>query len=151
MSPPDPQRDRHAPVARSAPPDGGDAAAGTDRVFAALADGSRRDILRSIATTGPHTTTELAAARSITRQAVAKHLQVLGRAGLVNGVRHGREVRYEAHLEPLRSATDWIHDTGASWDRRLGRLGDVLRARAATGDTAAVRSGDHPDRDPTGR
>lgn len=103
---------------------------GTDRVFAALADGSRRDILRSIATTGPHTTTELAAARAITRQAVAKHLQVLGRAGLVTGVRRGREVRYEADLEPLRSATDWIHDTGASWDRRLGRLAEVLRERA---------------------
>jgi DNA-binding transcriptional ArsR family regulator len=102
-----------------------------DEVFAALADGSRRDILRSIATTGPHTTTELAADREITRQAVAKHLRVLDRAGLVHGRREGREVRYEADLEPLTSATAWIHDTGASWDRRLGRLATVLRDRAA--------------------
>ena len=48
--------------------------ASPDAVFAALADGTRRDILRAIVVSGPLTATELAADREISRQAVAKHL-----------------------------------------------------------------------------
>lgn len=102
---------------------------GQDRVFVALADGTRRELLRSIVDEGPQTATQLAAARDITRQAVAKHLAVLGEAGLVNGRRDGREVRYDADPAPLAAATDWITETSSSWDRRLGRLQELMRAR----------------------
>jgi DNA-binding transcriptional ArsR family regulator len=98
-----------------------------DRVFVALADGTRRDLLRSIAAGGPVTATELAASRDITRQAVAKHLAVLGEAGLVHGERQGREVRYAADTTPLEGATEWIEATRSAWDRRLGRLKDLLK------------------------
>jgi DNA-binding transcriptional ArsR family regulator len=98
-----------------------------DRVFAALADGTRRDLLRSIVTTGPVTATELASSRDITRQAVAKHLTVLGDAGLVRGERRGREVRYAADTTPLDDATAWIDQTRRDWDRRLSRLVDLLK------------------------
>lgn len=97
-----------------------------DPVFAALADGTRRELLRAIVSGGPCTATELAAGRDITRQAVTKHLVVLGQAGLVAGTREGREVRYHADTTPLSCATDWIADTGAAWDRRLGRLQGIL-------------------------
>ena len=97
-----------------------------DRVFVALADGTRRELLRSIVTTGPATATQLAAGRDITRQAVAKHLAVLGEAGLVQGERHGREVRYAADTAPLDGATEWIDQTRSAWDRRLGRLRELL-------------------------
>lgn len=93
-----------------------------DPVFAALADGTRRELLRAIVTSGPCTATELAADRDITRQAVTKHLVVLGEAGLVSGRREGREVRYRADTAPLSCATDWITETGAAWDRRFDRL-----------------------------
>lgn len=96
-------------------------------VFAALADGTRRDLLRAIAADGPVTATELAAARDISRQAVSKHLAVLGEAGLVEGRREGREVRYRADVAPLAAATSWIEDTGAAWDRRLDRLRRALK------------------------
>ena len=107
--------------------------AGPDLVFAALADGTRRELLRSIVDEGPQTATQLAAARDITRQAVAKHLAVLGEAGLVNGHRRGREVRYDADPAPLGTATDWITETSASWDRRLGKLRDLLHDRDRPG------------------
>ncbi len=100
-----------------------------DRVFVALADGTRRELLRSIVTTGPATATQLAAGRDITRQAVAKHLAVLGEAGLVQGRRHGREVRYAADTTPLAGATEWIDETRSAWDRRLGRLRELLSDR----------------------
>lgn len=102
------------------------APSGADVVFAALADGTRRELLRAIVNGGPCTATELAADRDITRQAVSKHLAVLGQAGLVSGRRDGREVRYEADTGPLDTATDWITETGAAWDRRLGRLRRLL-------------------------
>lgn len=97
-----------------------------DLVFTALADGTRRALLRSIVDAGPMTATQLAAERDITRQAVAKHLAVLGEAGLVTGQRSGREVRYDADPAPLADASAWITDTSAAWDRRLGRLRRVV-------------------------
>lgn len=93
-----------------------------DAVFAALADPTRRGLLGTVAERGPVTATELADDLPITRQAVAKHLRVLGDAGLVTPRREGRETRYEARPEPLREVTDWVDTVGAAWDRRLGRL-----------------------------
>jgi len=98
----------------------------TDLVFAALGDDTRRELLRAVADRGPTTATRLAAERSISRQAVAKHLGVLDRAGLVVAERHGRETRYRAETAPLRSAVEWIEDTGSAWDRRLQRLTELL-------------------------
>ncbi len=103
--------------------DGQDPAAA---VFAALGDTVRRELLRTLALYGPASATALADGRGITRQAVAKHLAVLGRAGLVSPERHGREVRYRAHGDALGSAAEWIEQTGAAWDRRLTRLADLV-------------------------
>lgn len=97
-----------------------------DLVFTALGDGTRRELLRAVAQHGPTTATQLAADREISRQAVAKHLGVLDRAGLVVSERQGRETRYRAEPAPLRSAVDWIETTGGAWDRRLERLAGLL-------------------------
>jgi ArsR family transcriptional regulator, cadmium/lead-responsive transcriptional repressor len=93
-----------------------------DDVFAALADGTRRGILRSVAERGPVTATALAGELPITRQAVARHLALLRDAGLVHADRSGRETRFTASPEPLRDLATWAEATGRRWDDRLARL-----------------------------
>ena len=100
----------------------GKADARAGMVFEALADATRRAVLRDVVARGPRTATELAADLPITRQAVAKHLAVLRDAGLVAHERSGREARFEATLGPLAEAEAWLHATGAAWDDRLARL-----------------------------
>lgn len=93
-----------------------------DAVFAALADPTRRRLLARLAEQQSATATELAASEPVTRQAVVKHLQSLGDAGLVAPARQGREVRYALTAAPLEDAVGWMVRVGAKWDRRLDRL-----------------------------
>jgi DNA-binding transcriptional ArsR family regulator len=93
-----------------------------DAVFAALSDPTRRSVLGHLADRESASATELAAGLPVSRQAVVKHLQMLGHAGLVTPTRAGREVRYSLTPEPLDDAVGWIDDVGTQWDRRLERL-----------------------------
>jgi DNA-binding transcriptional ArsR family regulator len=95
-------------------------------VFSALSDATRRSVLGEVARADSITATELAESMPVTRQAVVKHLQVLGRAGLVTSARDGREVRYSFSPDPLTDAARWIADEGANWDERLERLRQLL-------------------------
>jgi DNA-binding transcriptional ArsR family regulator len=104
-----------------------DADARAGAVFEALADATRRSVLRDVVTRGPCTATELAAERAISRQAVAKHLAVLREAGLVRHERTGREARFSASLGPFDDAAAWLRSTGAAWDGRLARLAQRAR------------------------
>ena len=100
-------------------------------VFAALADPTRREVLRHVAERGPLTATELAGELPVTRQAVAKHLAVLQGAGLVRPRKEGRENRYTATTAPLAAAERWLADAGRDWDDRLARLAARAASRAA--------------------
>jgi DNA-binding transcriptional ArsR family regulator len=91
-------------------------------VFAALADPNRRRLLEALSERGPATATELAAELPVTRQAVAKHLGALARAGLVSSERAGRETHYRVTPEPFEDAVAWMARVGGEWDRRLARL-----------------------------
>jgi DNA-binding transcriptional ArsR family regulator len=99
-----------------------------DAVFDALADATRRQVLRDLADRGPQTPTELADHLPVSRQAVSKHLDVLGRAGLVSSNRVGRETRFTFQPEPLTDAAAWMADVGGTWDRRLAALKRRLEA-----------------------
>lgn len=101
-----------------------------DRVFQALADPTRRNVLRRLTEHGSATPTELAAELPVTRQAVSKHLVALSDAGLVASERAGRETRYRATPAPMAEAVDWIADVGAGWDARLDGLRRYLERRA---------------------
>ena len=100
---------------------------GVDEVFSALSDPTRREVLRSVASRPELTASRLAGELPITRQAVAKHLAALQRAGLVEPRREGRETHYTITPAPLMDAMSWMAEVGAEWDGRLARL--VERAR----------------------
>jgi ArsR family transcriptional regulator, cadmium/lead-responsive transcriptional repressor len=95
-------------------------------VFEALADPTRREVMRRLAEGGPATATELAGELPVTRQAVAKHLATLAEAGLVSSDRHGRETRFSFTPEPLADAVSWMADVGRQWDDRLSALSQYL-------------------------
>src|SRR5690349_20018797 len=98
----------------------------TDAVFAALADPTRRRVLRLVAERGPTSATLLERELPVSRQAIVKHLAVLNRAGLVSGQRTGQEVRYALVPEALDDVAEWIAEIGSRWDERLGRLRQVV-------------------------
>jgi len=91
-------------------------------IFDALADATRRSVLRAVAEDGPLTATQLAGRVPVTRQAVSKHLATLRAAGLVASERVGRDVRWTFDPGPLDDAVAWITAVGERWDRRLASL-----------------------------
>jgi ArsR family transcriptional regulator, cadmium/lead-responsive transcriptional repressor len=93
-----------------------------DALWAAVADPTRRRVRDALLEHGEATTTTLAQGLPVTRQAVAKHLTVLNRVGLVAGRRRGREVRYAVRPERLDDAAEAMARVAAHWDRRLARI-----------------------------
>jgi DNA-binding transcriptional ArsR family regulator len=79
-------------------------------------------VLEALLEKGQASTTVLAEGLPITRQAVAKHLAVLNRVGLVARRRQGREVRYAVQPERLDDAAESMARVAAQWDRRLSRI-----------------------------
>jgi DNA-binding transcriptional ArsR family regulator len=93
-----------------------------DALWAAVADPTRRRVLDALLERSEATTTTLAEGLPVTRQAVAKHLVVLNRVGLVEGQRRGREVYYAVQPERLDAASEAMAGVAAQWDRRLARI-----------------------------
>ena len=92
-----------------------------DAVFAALADPTRRDVVRALGQ-APTSASELAVRMPVSRQAIAKHLASLAAAGLVDSTRDGRQVRYRLTPGAFGDAVAWMTDVGAAWDERLAIL-----------------------------
>ena len=97
-------------------------------VFAALADPTRRQLVRQLAEIGEASATELAGDLPISRQAVSKHLALLEDAGLVAAARSGREVLYRLSTPPLDAAITWMAAVGRDWDQRLAALDRHVRS-----------------------
>jgi DNA-binding transcriptional ArsR family regulator len=103
-----------------------------ETLLAAVTEPTRRQLLDLLLERGESTATSLADSLPVTRQAVSKHLVVLERAGLVEGRRSGRELRYAVNLDQLDRATASLADLAAFWDRRLlriKRLAETAHAR----------------------
>jgi len=105
---------------------------GEDELWEAVADPSRRKVLDLILAHGQATPTVLAAGLPFTRQAVAKHLAVLARAGLVEGHRRGRQTRYSVRPERLDAAARAMAAAATRWDRRLHAIRRLAEAEART-------------------
>ena len=99
-----------------------------DELWAAVADPTRRRLLDALLAHGEATATTLAGELPVTRQAFAKHLAVLDRAGLVEGRRRGREVRYVVRPERLDDATRALARVAAEWDGRLAAIKRIAEA-----------------------
>jgi DNA-binding transcriptional ArsR family regulator len=97
-------------------------------VFAALADPTRRAILRRLMA-GEAAVVELARPIDLSARAVAKHIAVLEAAGLVTRHRESRRNMTRVRLEPLQEIDIWLQDYRASWNQRLGKLGEHLARR----------------------
>jgi DNA-binding transcriptional ArsR family regulator len=110
------------------------------RVFSALADPTRRDIVARLAV-GDATVNELAAPYDVTVQAVSKHLKVLEDAGLVSRSREAqrRPVHLEANVFDLM--TKWIERYRRQAEERYRRLDDVLRSMPEEPTPPATREG----------
>ena len=93
-----------------------------DELLAAMADRTRRQLLATLARSGPATASTLASGLPISRQAVAKHLTVLQRAGLVTSSKHGRDVRFAVRTAALTETADWLASLAAEWDGRLAAI-----------------------------
>ena len=106
------------------------AAPNEEELLEAVADTSRRRVLDLLLVHGEVTPTALAAELPFTRQAVAKHLAVLDRAGLIESKRAGREVRYSVRPEHLDVAARAMAKVAARWEARLGAIKRVAESRA---------------------
>jgi len=94
--------------------------------FAALADPTRREILRRLAE-GEATVTQLAEPFPITIQAVSRHLKVLEQAGLITRGRSAQLRPSRLQGAPLKDAADWLEQYRALWDDSFDRREERLR------------------------
>ncbi|WP_421725486.1 ArsR/SmtB family transcription factor [Bauldia sp.] len=92
-----------------------------DQVFHALADRTRRALLRRL-TAGPAKITELAAPFAMSLPAVSKHVRVLERAGLVERAVSGRVHRCSFEAAALDDVEGWVAATRQFWTERLDSL-----------------------------
>ena len=96
-----------------------------DRVFHALADATRRDILAR-AIEREHSVSALARRYAMSLTAVQKHVAVLERAALVSKQRSGREQRVAANPETLRKAATLLAAFEQQWIKRAMKIAEIL-------------------------
>lgn len=95
------------------------------RLFHALADATRRDIVRRVVA-GEHSISDLARHYPMSMTAVQKHVAVLEGAGLVSKNRHGREQRVSGRVEALHEAQRLLDMLEQVWRDRVDRMGALL-------------------------
>jgi DNA-binding transcriptional ArsR family regulator len=107
----------------------------TDRVFHALADPTRRDIVvRTLH--GEHSVSALARLYPMSFAAVQKHVAVLERADLVTKHRNGREQLVRGNIDAIRGAARILDELETVWRARIDRFADVLAEDAQEGSPA---------------
>jgi DNA-binding transcriptional ArsR family regulator len=96
-----------------------------DALFHALADRTRRDIMRRVLA-GEHSVSTLAANYDMSFAAVQKHVAVLGRAGLLTKRRHGREQLASGDVAAVRSVAALLAELEQIWRGRIARIDELV-------------------------
>lgn len=96
-----------------------------DRLFQALADGTRRAIVERLVH-GPAAVSDLARPFDMSLSAVLQHLNVLIESGLVVSEKSGRVRTCRIEPDAMRMTEEWITRQRTGWERSFDRLGDVL-------------------------
>lgn len=112
-----------------------------DRLFHALADATRRDILRRCVR-GELSVSRLAEAYPMSFAAVQKHVTVLERAGLVTKQRRGREQLVRTDPDAVGRARQALDELETAWRARVDRMSGLLADDAGTDAGTAAGSGD---------
>ena len=99
-----------------------------DDLWSAIGDPTRRRMLDLLLIDGDGTATTLSRQLPVTRQAVAKHLGVLDRVGLVRAKSAAREKRYRVDDVQLGRAVGQLSSVGSAWDARLQRIKRIAEA-----------------------
>lgn len=99
-----------------------------DDLWSAVGDPTRRRMLDLLLADGMGTATSLSKQLPVTRQAVAKHLGVLDRVGLVHATSAGRERHYQVDQAQLARAVAQLAAVGTAWDARLRRIKKLAEA-----------------------
>ena len=105
-----------------------------DRIFRALADRTRRDIVRA-AMDGSQSVSALARRYPMSVTAVQKHVSVLERAGLVERTRQGREQLVQTRMATVTRARELLDELERVWRDRIDRIGDLLADDTDSHDT----------------
>src|SRR5215475_4651465 len=101
-----------------------------DRVFAALADPTRRAILARLAS-GQATVSELVEPFGLAQPTVSKHLKVLERAGLISRGRAAQTRPCSLEPQALRRVDEWVGTYRRLWEDRFDRLDSFLKSSAS--------------------
>ena len=95
-------------------------------VFVAIADPTRRKLIRLLAGSDELALYELTAQFEMGRTAVSKHLTILKEADLVKNRKIGRETRYRLNVAPLQEVKDWLSFYEDFWTERAAILKNIL-------------------------
>ncbi|AXJ08629.1 helix-turn-helix transcriptional regulator [Arthrobacter sp. PM3] len=109
-----------------------------DRLFQALADATRRDIVRRV-TAGESSVSGLAALYAMSFAAVQKHVAVLERASLITKEKRGREQIVRADHGGLQKARRLLDEYEDVWRQRAGRIADLLAEPARETERTQAR------------
>ncbi len=99
--------------------------ADVDRLFQALADATRRDIIARVIT-GEYSVSDLTAHYTMSFAAVQKHVAVLERASLVTKEKRGREQIVRGNREAVQRARRLLDEYEMIWRQRVDRIADIL-------------------------
>lgn len=91
-------------------------------IFAALGDETRLLLVAKLCGGQAHSISRLTKGSRLTRQAITKHLRVLEGAGIVHGVKRGRESLFELDPEPIEEIKEYLELISEQWDEALARL-----------------------------
>lgn len=91
-------------------------------VFAALGDRTRLSLVTNLSSGLPRSISQLTKGSRLTRQAITKHLRVLERAGIVHGMRTGRESLFRLDPKPIEGIKEYLNFVSEQWDQALARL-----------------------------